>query len=100
MNLPNPLTPMKMPLGRPCGKRPTWPDLAAAPFVQLFDVAKDPHEDKNLAAEHPERVAAMVKLLRKQVNDGRSTPGAKLPLVRRVNINARLPDFVRKALKK
>ena len=34
-----------------------WSDLPQAPFVQLFNVAKDMHEDHNLAAKHPERVA-------------------------------------------
>ena len=38
-------------------------DLLTSPFVQLFDLAKDPHEDNNLADAHPERVEQMVALL-------------------------------------
>ena len=82
------------------GKNPEWTDLAKPPFVQLFDLSHDLHEDHNLAAEHPQRVADMVALLRKQVRDGRSTPGPPLKNDRdEVNINQRLPEFVRKALK-
>jgi arylsulfatase A-like enzyme len=82
------------------GKAPTWKDIVKAPFVQLFNVANDPHEDLNLAAKHPERVARMVALLRRQIADGRSTPGPKLANGRpRINLNPRLPDFVRKQLK-
>ena len=82
------------------GKVPAWQDLDKAPFVQLFNVAKDPHEDRNLAAQEPKRVARMVKLLRQQISAGRSTPGPKLTNDRpRININQRVPDFVRKQLK-
>ena len=82
------------------GKTPTWKDIAKAPFVQLFNVAADPHEDLNLAAQEPERVARMVALLRQQITNGRSTPGPKLVTERpRININQRVPEFVRKQLK-
>ena len=82
------------------GKAPAWQDLAQAPFVQLFNLAKDPHEDNNLAAEEPERVARMVQLLRQQITAGRSTPGPRLTNDREgININQRVPDFVRKQLK-
>ncbi|NQT87647.1 arylsulfatase, partial [bacterium] len=82
------------------GKAPTWKALSQPPFVQLFNVANDVHEDHNLAAKHPERVAEMVALLRKQVHEGRSTPGPKLANDRKaVNVNQRLPDFVRKQLR-
>ena len=74
-------------------------DLLLAPFVQLFNVARDPHEDNNLAATDPERVAWMVKLLQTQVENGRSTPGPKLKNdgnVRIVNLqDRRLPEIVR-----
>ncbi|MCH2379855.1 MAG: arylsulfatase, partial [Pedosphaera sp.] len=46
------------------GKTPMWKDIAKAPFVQLFNVKTDPHEDRNLADEQPGRVAKMVALLR------------------------------------
>jgi len=82
------------------GKTPNWTDLSQAPFVQLFNVANDLHEDHNLAAEHPERVARMVALLRRQIQDGRSTAGPKLANGRDgININQRVPTSVRKKLK-
>ncbi|PHS11010.1 MAG: arylsulfatase [Blastopirellula sp.] len=83
------------------GKNPTWEDLNQAPFVQLFNLAEDVHEDHNLAAKHPEKVAKMVALLRKQIADGRSTPGPKLSNDNAgVGINQRLPGFVKQALQK
>ena len=53
-------------------------ELLQAPFVQLFDLASDPGETTNLAAKRPEKVAELVELLRKQIADGRSTPGPRL----------------------
>jgi arylsulfatase A-like enzyme len=44
--------------------------------VQLYNLAKDLGETKNLAAEQPERVEQMKALLEKLITDGRSTPGA------------------------
>jgi arylsulfatase A-like enzyme len=44
--------------------------------VQLYNLAEDLGETKNLAAEQPERVAQMKALLEKLITDGRSTPGA------------------------
>jgi hypothetical protein len=42
----------------------------------------------------------MVALLRQQITNGRSTPGPKLANGRpRININQRVPEFVRKHLK-
>ena len=76
----------------------TWEDLTQAPFLQLFDLSADSHEDTNLAAQHPERVKAMVALLRTQMDSGRSTPGPALPVGRRHNIHQRLPEFVRAKL--
>jgi arylsulfatase A-like enzyme len=43
--------------------------------VQLYNLADDLGEAKNLAAEQPERVAEMKALLEKLITDGRSTPG-------------------------
>jgi arylsulfatase A len=83
-------------------KMPTDADLVKAPFIQLFDLANDPHEDHNLATDHPKRVRAMVALLRRQVELGRSTPGPELKNDRNVKlVNAndkRLPAFVRERL--
>lgn len=43
---------------------------------QLFHLAEDIGERKNLAAQYPERVAELRALMEKLVADGRSTPGA------------------------
>ncbi|MCR4415436.1 MAG: arylsulfatase [Thermoguttaceae bacterium] len=45
--------------------------------VQLYNLADDLGETKDLAAEQPERVAQMRALLEKLITDGRSTPGRK-----------------------
>jgi len=44
--------------------------------VQLYDLADDLGETKNLAADQPQRVADMTSLLERLIADGRSTPGA------------------------
>jgi arylsulfatase A-like enzyme len=43
---------------------------------QLYNLADDLSESKDLAAEHPERVKEMSALLEKIITEGRSTPGA------------------------
>ncbi|MFP6906115.1 MAG: arylsulfatase [Verrucomicrobiota bacterium] len=82
--------------------KPKESDLFRSPFVQLFDLAGDPHEDKNLAAQHPDRVSKMVALLKQQVDNGRSTPGARLKNDKHVRVvntrDKRLPAFVRERL--
>ncbi|MEL6107883.1 MAG: arylsulfatase [Planctomycetota bacterium] len=79
--------------------KPTEADLLKPPFVQLFDLMADPHEDNNLASQYPKRVESMVALLQKHVADGRSTKGPKLPNDKRVKLaslrDKRLPEFVR-----
>ena len=45
--------------------------------VQLYNLADDLGENKNLAAAMPEKVAEMKNLLEKLITDGRSTPGAQ-----------------------
>lgn len=50
-----------------------------APRIQLFDLSKDPSEQQNVQAGHPEIVAKLTGLLEKQVADGRSTPGVSQP---------------------
>lgn len=45
--------------------------------VQLYNLADDLGETKNLAAAMPDTVAEMQALLEKLITDGRSTPGAK-----------------------
>jgi arylsulfatase A len=59
----------------------SYNDAAAAkaglPLVQLYDMQADPGERHNLQGEHPDRVKELVALLKKQVADGRSTPGPR-----------------------
>ena len=43
--------------------------------VQLYNLAEDISETKNLAAEMPEKLAEMKALLEKLITDSRSTPG-------------------------
>ena len=71
-----------------------------APFVQLFNLDKDPHEDHNLAAKNPARVSKMVALLQTDIQNGRSTPGPKLENSKNVVIHQRLPDFIRAGMSK
>jgi arylsulfatase A len=47
------------------------------PDTQLYDLAADPGEMKNLVAEQPEVVAGLRRLLESYVANGRSTPGPK-----------------------
>lgn len=66
-------------------RKGAWKLLAApdpkasrgAPPVQLYDLASDLGETRNLAHAKPEVVVEMLALMEKLVNDGRSTPGAK-----------------------
>jgi len=77
-----------------------WSALERVPFVQLFNLDDDPTEERNLAAREPERVAAMIDLLRRQIANGRCTPGPMLKNDRRnVNVIHRTPDFVRERLR-
>jgi arylsulfatase A-like enzyme len=55
------------------------PNTAAAkqlPPIQLYDLATDIGETKNVQAEHPEVVDRLTRLLEKYIADGRSTAGA------------------------
>ena len=80
------------------GKDPTREDLKKAPFVQLFNLADDIHEDHNVAAKHPDRVAAMLAILDQNIKEGRSTPGPQMKNDKKVVIHQRLPNFVRERL--
>ena len=44
--------------------------------MQLYNLAEDLGEAKNLAVTMPEKVVEMKALLEKVITDGRSTPGA------------------------
>ncbi|MGB6223156.1 MAG: hypothetical protein WBG04_19165, partial [Haloferula sp.] len=43
--------------------------------VQLYDLANDSGETRNVAAEQPERVTQLQALLEELIVQGRSTPG-------------------------
>lgn len=55
--------------------RPNSPAAKTLPDTQLYDLATDIAESNNVAAEHPDVVERLTKLLEKYVTDGRSTPG-------------------------
>jgi arylsulfatase A-like enzyme len=47
------------------------------PILQLYDLANDPQETKNLQAKYPGKVAELAKGLAKAIRDGRTTPGPR-----------------------
>lgn len=47
------------------------------PPIQLYDLAADPAEQKNVQAENSEVVKQLTALMEKYIADGRSTPGPK-----------------------
>jgi arylsulfatase A-like enzyme len=49
------------------------------PPRQLYDLSRDPKETRNVIAEHPEVVAELSAILRRFVEQGRSTPGPFRP---------------------
>ncbi|MEO6786962.1 MAG: arylsulfatase, partial [Chthoniobacteraceae bacterium] len=55
--------------------KPGSPAEKGLPPDQLYDLAADRAETKNLAAEKPETVKRLTELLDKYIADGRSTPG-------------------------
>jgi arylsulfatase A-like enzyme len=55
--------------------RPGSAEEKGLPPDQLYDLAVDRAEKKNVAAEHPEIVKRLTALLDKFIADGRSTPG-------------------------
>jgi arylsulfatase A len=75
--------------GTPALRSGTWKYIAApgsggwgkggdqSQPVQLYNLADDLGETKNLAAAMPEKVGEMKVLLEKLITDGRSTPGAQ-----------------------
>ncbi len=56
--------------------KPGSPAESGLPADQLYDLATDRGEQKNVAAEHPEIVQRLTELLDQYVAEGRSTPGA------------------------
>lgn len=63
-------------VGTPGLRVGNWKYIATQP-AQLYDLATDLGETKNLAAEQPARVAEMKSLLEKLITDGRSTAGER-----------------------
>ena len=49
------------------------------PPMQLFNLNLDPGEQKNLVKHYPDQVESLLKLLSKEVNEGRCTPGPPVP---------------------
>ena len=78
------------------GKRPrNHEELLRYPFVQLYDLDKDPAERKNLAQEKPDLVEELAQELKRQILNGRSTPGPKLKNGRdRIHPMQNVPAFV------
>jgi arylsulfatase A len=60
-----------------CGGSGGWSTGGGTESPQLYDMAADPGETKNLTAAQPEVVTRLTKLLEMFVTDGRSTPGEK-----------------------
>ena len=60
------------------GRTPKKTEFEQYPFVQLFDLRNDIGETTNLAAKKPDQVRTMIQAFRRQIADGRSTPGKKL----------------------
>jgi hypothetical protein len=56
------------------------------PDVQLFDLAADPAESRNMQGQYPEIVARLSRLLQSFVAEGRSTPGPRMKNARDVDV--------------
>ena len=70
--------------GVPPGPAATRRGLAP---VQLYDLAADPSESRNLQAREPEVVKRLTRLLERYVADGRSTPGVPQPIEGKVDVH-------------
>ncbi len=57
--------------------RPNDAKTKDLPAFQLYNLADDPGETKNLVAQHPERVAEMREAMELAIARGRTTPGAE-----------------------
>lgn len=55
--------------------RPGSPGEKGLPDTQLYDLSADIGERKNVVAEHPEIVSQLTALLKKYIDEGRSTSG-------------------------
>ena len=59
--------------------------------MQLFNLADDPGEQRNLVLAHPDKVRELISLLDRQVHRGRCTPGEAVSNDRDVTF---LPDGI------
>ncbi len=59
--------------------RPNTKEAKGLPRYQLYDLEADRAEQHNLAAQHPEIVQRLGRLMRKYIEQGRSSPGAAQP---------------------
>lgn len=57
--------------------KPGSEEAEGLPPIQLYNLAADPGETRNLQAEHPKVVAQLTELLKQYVVQGRSTAGPK-----------------------
>ncbi|HEV7406521.1 MAG TPA: hypothetical protein VGO11_26455 [Chthoniobacteraceae bacterium] len=57
--------------------RPGSDEERGLPPDQLYDLSADLGDQHNLAAEHPEIVERLTKILERYIADGRSTPGPR-----------------------
>lgn len=60
--------------GGPAINKNTNTELGTGPQPRLYNLANDPHEDRNIAAEHTDRVKAMSLKLQQIRETGRSRP--------------------------
>lgn len=56
--------------------KPGSDEIGALPKFQLYDLEKDPTEEKNLFETHPVKVRELATLMKTYIEKGRSTPGA------------------------
>ncbi|MGB0415001.1 MAG: sulfatase family protein [Coraliomargarita sp.] len=61
------------------------------PPMQLFNLAEDQGEQTNLLKTHPERAQQLLSILQTEVDNGRCTPGAKLPNDREIPLPQSVP---------
>lgn len=70
-------------------------ELLQAPFIQLYDLSRDPAEARNLAEERPEQVQRLAAQARQIIDRGRSTDGESLPNNRaNIGLFRSVPEFV------
>ncbi len=61
--------------------KPGSPESKTLPRFQLYHLATDPAETRNVADQHPDRVARMGARMKALIENGRTTPGRRQPYV-------------------